>query len=258
MAIVSDNLIFHLHAGGATGTGPGTNSPSVTSWKNLVSGAANLALSAEFDYTATDGWAGAGSAGDPYHLHTTLQGSTYSQSYASVASHASFHPATTFTYEVWVKMADTPAAGDQMRYFDCHLGNAGVDFYTGAEATDGNWRWGTGAGYAYTGTAVLVGQGWSHRVLTYNGTVGQAYTNGATDGGTTTAAYSAGTGLLALLTVGENSTPGYYKSGAQLAAMRIYSDVLTGAEVSQNYAEGPQGGFAVTFTGLTVTKLLTG
>lgn len=65
--IVTNGLILNLHAAQATGTGPGTNSPSTNTWNDLT-GNYNSPLS-NFLYTPTSGWAGNGTLSSPYSLN---------------------------------------------------------------------------------------------------------------------------------------------------------------------------------------------
>jgi hypothetical protein len=64
--VVASGLVGHWRAALATGAGPGVN-PSTTVWQDLTANDLDLTLHS-MAYTATSGWAGAGTEGDPYRL----------------------------------------------------------------------------------------------------------------------------------------------------------------------------------------------
>jgi hypothetical protein len=64
--VVTSGLVGHWRAALATGAGPGVN-PTTTVWQDLTANNLDLTLHS-MAYTATSGWAGAGTEGDPYRL----------------------------------------------------------------------------------------------------------------------------------------------------------------------------------------------
>lgn len=230
MGVVTDNLVAEWVAKLATGTGPGTNDPQVTTWADLI-GENDVTLyagSGGFAYTTSSGWAGAGTAGDPYCL--VCDGTN---DYGTCASSVAPSDAD-FTIELWIYMAEGPPAAN------CDFLNnisgatyLGVRFYAAQTSGYSQWALGNGSKYSYFGadTDPCYGDAWQHHVLTYNAATDSAvpYHDGS-GGSALSTAFAPYTGTCRFF-----STIG---NARKLATVRVYSACLSPAEVAANYAAG--------------------
>ena len=236
MSVVTDGLHIECIGKLATGTGPGTNSPQVTSWTDLK-GNHNGALS-NSGYTTACGWAGSGSAGDPYRL--VFNGATNSQRVNfSTVGLGSTHE---FTYEVWAKLTSSVPG-----CIVCETNTASTSWYptlaimTGWSAEDGKVSAtrhdDDTTAHSVFSTNVMNGAGWHHFTLGQTVTPTQSMTlwvDGVSEG-SSVGAYQATTNQLNL---------GFHRYGptwpltGEIATFRAYTRKLSLAEVQQNYAAG--------------------
>jgi len=230
MAITTDGLIAEWVAKLATGTGPGTNSPYVETWVDIV-GAYDGAL-AGFTPDTASGWAGAGTALDPYCLVFAGTDDTVDTGDLSAGEDL------TVSYEVWFK---TTSGGSSLKMVGdaSSLANTNDKTHMGLNAaklfgqqSDRSYQTATIAS-----TASVNGGEWTHGVLTIDGSYLLLYVNGTSDADAV-AVYSAtlvqdqsGIGF------SNDQLPDGFFIGS-IATVRVYSKALSSGEVAANYAAG--------------------
>jgi len=258
MAVTSHDLVAEYVGSLANaGTAQGTNAPYISTWDNLC-GTYDGALSG-FTPDASSGWAGAGSAGDPYRLVFAGTDDVVTPSLWGVSSDL------IFTYEAWVNIGAVTATQVIVAEGSTAAGGA----YTSLRLV-------TGASYVYASLALYdslggsslrqssgttVASGIHHFVGTCDATNSAIYMDGSIIG--TDAAHSMSAANFA--TIDSANLGARQKAGlsvyltAGLCTARIYNAKLTGAEVSANYAAGvlayaSSGGAPATWSGIRVTR----
>jgi len=251
MAVRTDNLALEYVAKLATGSGPGVNGGSpTTTWVANV-GDNDITLQntgGNFGWTTSSGWAGDGSAGDPYCLCADGTGDYGTFASTIVGSDADF------TVEFWTYMADGPPAVNSSFLFN-------VASYTGLRYhvnTSGIGTWTVGKGsvsYTYTADTGLNGYGaaWQQHALTYNAATDSLipYRNGAASHAAYSVTFGAYTGACRLFATDSSM------NAMKLATLRVYSSCLSPDDVAANYAAGVTAastdGAAPAFTGVRIT-----
>jgi len=221
-ALVADGLFFHMSGAKATGTSPGTNSPQVTVWQELI-GNRDASL-VGFAYNSTSGWQGTGTPEDPYALK--VNGSMMYGDYTL--------PKITgvLTLETWVYLT---------RPSDFQGIISLVDYgYPYLCFTGGKFMF-YGHTSAYRYSALVLTQSdmnkWYHvvcevvdpaNVSTWNIYVNGVLSNGSISSGTSN---YAGTGTRGWIGCSPNN---YYLYGA-ISMISMYNRALTAVEVLNNY-----------------------
>ena len=238
--IVTDGLVLSLHAARAKeGLYPGLNSPLTTPIKDLT-GLGHDGTLTGFAGTTSSGYAGSGTAADPYRL--VFYGDN--DYVALPALHACDDKV--FSYEAWFMRSGAPSA---MGYVIDEANAANANTYPRSALfvyTDGKPHFfvvdANNANVSLIGPASVCDGAPHHIVGTGDGTYARLYVDDVLVAGPT--ALPAGalgpTGWTTIGALRANSTPGfwYYLSGG-LAVARIYDGhTLSAAEVAQNYAAG--------------------
>ena len=252
MAVTTDALVYEWVGKKADddGTEHANADADKATWFGNV-GSLNITLS-NFDWSGTDGWAGAGTAGNPYALIADGSGHLVRSTTATGAAWQD----TSFSMEQWIcPLAWVP--GDTGGFFT-NKGAAGYGFryYTSSTENSVSLRWGPdGAADTYfTVKSAFTPGTWYHVVLTYNGTNLYTYwDNAQTSHGAVT--YSPNTTIAVAPFFTPDTTSNV--SNGSIATTRWYSKALSVAEVAANYAAGVLAASTdaePTFTGLTVTR----
>jgi hypothetical protein len=258
--VVTSGLVGHWRAALATGAGPGVN-PSTTVWQDLTANNLDLTLHS-MAYTATSGWAGAGTEGDPYRLQFldastsgTFPGQDGTSSYSDAAyrlDEALLKPAK-ITLEVKLRFSAAlsanasayPALCGKYVYGD----NAGFEIFFDKAGSTIFWRLYVNGEYRTVTASVA---GWSvgsdhHLFAMFDGRYVRLF-DGATELGTAVdlgagANYDITHGIRPFVLAGEtggtapgNVIGGGWEGGIILA--RLYSRALSQAEREQNIAAG--------------------
>lgn len=263
-AIVTDNLLLHYDAGDADGDGtPGVGTTAVWTNKAPTGATHNGTL------VGSVVWGGTGTPGDPYLLHV-VQTPPYAypspaQGYVKVdnTTGPGDLSRTVYTYETWAEIVG-PGTGEgnsSMFYENAtlmghngtgYVGNGGIHY-----TLTGSWQ--APADCLYGGNAIpdekpLPGSSG----LIADGTLHHIVLTRAGDGPNDTAWYLDGTPMGTLQTPSSTDIDGdtwggidfiigarrrgwqYYDmaASADFAQVRVYGDVLTPAEVLQNFNTG--------------------
>ncbi|MFA6523029.1 MAG: DUF2341 domain-containing protein [Candidatus Peribacteraceae bacterium] len=214
--IPTDNLRFYFDAANIDGTG--TQSGDIgartdTKWKNYQPGVTNTGTLVNFNFNTTNsGWDGAGTTADPYCLKFdgTDDGVTLAANIATPKSFSIwFNPHTFVTGNAILLYGDAGGMYVQVMaagYLAVRY-NAGTVQYTGIQLN-----------------------AWQHLVISNNGSTTTFYLDGVQFASVSTTADTNTTAHL----IGDYST---YEFDGAIANVRIYSDTLTAAEVTNMYGE---------------------
>jgi hypothetical protein len=231
MAVTTDSLVYEWVGKRAAGITSHTNADVARATWYASVGSLNITLS-NFDWSATDGWAGAGSVGDPYCLHA--DGSVHQHS--TTATSAAWQD-TSFSLEMWI-CPEAWVPGSAGAWFT-NVGAAGYGFriYTASTANGISLAWGYNgvASNYYTIVNPFTPSTWYHMVLTYNGSNIYTYWNNAqTSQGADTYSPNTTTEVAPFFGNADYNDP----SHGSIATTRWYSKALSVAEVAANYAAG--------------------
>ena len=226
--------VVELHAAKAQGgTLPGTNSPLTTQFFDS-SGSGNHGALETFAGTTVSGYAGTGTAADPYRL--VFDGTS---DYVSCGDLGTVEDKT-YTFEAWVLVdgaatkyliSQCGGVSDfedfvelKLRFFD------GLYYPDAAYISTGEiYRTGIGAGIA-------ADDAYHHIACTADGTTLTAYWDGVAYG--TPATLPPESAAVVNTTVGAEFKESSFFGVASIAIARIYPVALSPAEVAQNYAQG--------------------
>jgi hypothetical protein len=254
MAVVTANLVAEWVGKLAkTGTLPGNNADPTSTWDDLK-GVHDATVSNTSTWTTARGWAGDGTAGDPYRLVNNGTNMT-----ATPTDNADLNSAS-FSVEAWVNLIGTVA--NTQSIFNCR-GDDGTakKGYALIFTTNQNFASlgiGNGTAYTYVASAGSLLTGFHHVVFTYDGSYVTPYINGSAQAATAYSTFVPKTGSQLGLLI---SPSAYDRLNGAVPTVRVYSSALSSAEVSANYAAGVTAAStdaAAGFTGLTVTRLLNG
>lgn len=216
------------------GTSQGINSPLTSPWFD-TSGNGNSGTLNNVAGNTSDGWAGSGTAIDPYAL--VFNGTSAYVSLPSLAVSSG-----TFTFEAWVKYTSTASGLNIISEGNSSGSNPFTQLNTGVGGSDGEiriqMRNDAGTATSVQSTANYNDGNWHHAVGCYDGTKMHLYVDG-TEVGTAVAA-PAGPYTENQTRIGTRgyTTPSFYFAGSMSVA-RIYPFALSAAEVVANYAAGP-------------------
>ena len=226
-AIVPGAVLELIAAKADGGTGPGVNSPFTTDWAD-TSGHGNDGTLTNMAGTPASGWAGSGTAADPYRL--VFDGVN---DYVAVPSLDSAGTQV-FTYEAWINTTNIN--------HQTIIRESGTIAYARIFMLDGGQPEavvcndaGTTAEAYSAGAASLSNGSWHHVVWSCGGGYGQIYVDGASVG--SPVALPGGATTLTTTVIG--NAPGSTTIFAGfIAVARIYPFALTADQVAQNYAAG--------------------
>ena len=176
-------LLLNLNAQAASAGGPGANNAGGTTvWKDLVTGGPDLSL-ANYGWNAASGWAGSGSATDPYCLKSDGASS------AATSDSALFNLGSgPRTVSVWTKLNDYRGANENIigdmaasspytgwgLFFD---GNRDVQGYVIEDYSASHY-------VGWVTSAPLAVGSWHNVALVYDGNACSIYVDGAPASGT--------------------------------------------------------------------------
>ena len=228
MGVVATGLVAEYVAKLANGTSQGSGSYS--SWTDLIAG--NNGALTSFDYSGTDGWAGAGTAGDPYCLISD------GTSNVSIPSSVAMNPTGSFSWELWsYRSAALTESVYPIGNFDSNLGwaawvdyNGGSPLWASRNAVSGNY---VEIGGYYD--PVTLGS-WEHVICTYNlaDSWQHLYVNGVDHGGSDQAVFVPRTGQPVHMFSGWSMN----EFAGKIATFRMYNVALSQSDVSANLAAG--------------------
>lgn len=239
MAVVTGNLIAEFIGKLAkTGTAPGNNADPTSTWDNVVTAGKDGALS-NFAYSTTSGWAGDGTAGNPYRLCLDAD--------ATVLTTVAETENGARSYEFWVK-AVTANTGilDTKRILFSHAAQwAGQPSFETLESEGRPMFYAGSSNYRYWNPPTIdVDDGNLHHwVVTIPGGAQNdinsciLYIDGVAQGVSGGYAGSAMRAWGTAFRVGSPDT-NYPSPLVGIATIRVYSDVLSSAEVTQNRDAG--------------------
>lgn len=216
------------------GTSQGINGPLTTPWYD-TSGNSNSGTLNFVAGNTSDGWAGSGTAIDPYAL--VFNGTSAYVSTTSLAVSSGL-----FTYEAWIKFTTTSAGLNIISEGNSSGANPFTQLNTGVGGSDGKiriqMRNNAGSATSVSSTANYNDGNWHHAVGCYDGTNMHLYIDGAEVG--TPVAPPAGPYTLNQTRIGAKgyTTPSFYFAGSMSVA-RIYPFALSAAQAAANYAAGP-------------------
>jgi len=255
MAVRTTDLVAEWVAKLATGSGPGTNDPQVTTWVDNV-GSFDGTLTG-FGYTQSSGWAGAGTTGDPYCL--VFSGDN---DYVDCGDIGDGFSDYNFSIECWLS-AGTPASntGHPWSYKNTANDSTRLDLLIDPSAVERFYMY-NDAGTSDYNTLELPTTGWHHVVclMPIGDANGHVYVDGSLQ-----ASYVAMSGAMtldkflmgALWFIGP-AVAQFYEG--KLATVRAYSSAMSADEIAANYAAGVTAAStdSAGFAGMTVTRLLQG
>lgn len=243
MGIVTDGLVaeyvIRLAKGG---TAPGNNSDPTTTLHDLVGG--HHGTLGTFAWNASSGYAGSGTAADPYRLVMNGDGTDNVSAALDVVKDAGTKG---FTFEARMYVPASAPAGVQMAV--CQMDNvsspyqtAWLGFYSGHSSAVLYYRPANGSAAIADGPTLTWGSGLHDIAGTFeNATNGmKVYVDGSNSGATNrTPATPTNVDSydLSLGGLHDGSDWSYPYTGA-FVAVRIYDRPLTAAEVEQNYNAG--------------------
>lgn len=227
MSVVRDSrLVAEWTAAlAASGAGPGTNSPAISTWDDPV-GSYDVTLNT-FAYNSSSGWSGSGTAGDPYCLTFDGASDYCGDPDLSVCEDRSF------SYEVWMKSTSTATAKAMVseNRNNTTQGYAELRLHSGvarfAIAPD------SGSAVAMVSVATINDGSWHHVVGTCDGSYMRVYVDGSASG---TPVAPPGALTVNRVQIGRSAGNAYYPGS--LSVVRIYNAALTADEVAANYAAG--------------------
>jgi hypothetical protein len=225
---VTSGRVLDLDAALASGgvSFPGGGCPaSALVWSDLSPNQIDGALTGFIPNTCTSqaiGWQGTGTPASPFHL---LVNSVYGGR-VELPSHPALDFTSAMTVELWINVPNPAAASLVLSKFD--VGNHG--YYV--EVHQGKLIFATEANKWSFANTPLVANTWYHYVATYDNSTKHFYMNGAPDG---SVALSTGmTASSAPLWIGDYTLNPGYGTNVRLAAVRLYDQVLSAAEVHTN------------------------
>ena len=236
MALTTANLVLEYVGKRAAGATPGINSPLTTTWNdNVGSNDATLYTGAGgYAGTVNSGWAGTGTAADPYRL--VSDGTTDYCTLAAIPS-----PVATdhdFSIEMWTLVPGVVSA-NTILFRHRVTSYYGFAFYVEQTADEMSFSLGKGSTpYTYIGTARPAYSATPlHHVVTYNAAADilNFYRSGEKRTSDTSAAFSpetSGTPTLGGVTGSSGEGP----SG--ICTLRVYSSCLSQTDITNNYDAG--------------------
>jgi len=234
MALTISGLVHEYVAKLATGTGPGVNAGPTTTWVDNV-GTNDVTLrntAGNFGWTTSSGWAGSGTAADPYRLVCDGTGD-YGTFAATPSPISTAGYGGAFSVELWTfNTADPAASGWYFR--DRVTANTGVYAYLNSADDKLTWSIGNGSAPLYpTENVGLTGFDASplHHLLTYDGTTVTPYRNGSAQTSARAFGFQPNNDATTLC---HTSTAGT----AVICTVRFYSICLTPTQAAANYAAG--------------------
>lgn len=239
LGVVTGNLLVHYRASKADGSAPYALNSNTSPWQDLTANNRDGTLE-NFTGASTSGWTGAGTTSDPYCL--TASGETGTDDMVNLGDLAAWDLATgTFSVEIWVKTTDT---GTLRGIIDNVLNNAGWMVDLGPTGADqGKPRFivtsSSGGGYSDMLGASAVNDGnWHHVVCTFDNATdtGKVYIDNGSPTVDTAMDDGANPGASSMKLFGDGTSS--FRLNGKIAQVRIYDDVLTAAEVQQNYECG--------------------
>jgi len=221
---------LELHAAKASGgTGPGVNSPSTTAWYDTSGNGNSGSLGSAWQYTTSDGWSGAGTAGDPYRL---ISNGTNNQ---NRAVDTPWSPGLAdFSVEVWAYLPAPPQPNMSMLYGANFNGPTGWGVYVGSTTIGGFLT--TSSWSDRLGISVNQTTGLGHYAFTFSrsGTI-KAYLNGSYVNQVDVSSKS----TLNLNSAGRLFTyPGPWTLTGGIVSVRAYPFILTSSQITANYNAG--------------------
>jgi len=251
MAVYTTGLVAEFVGAYATGSGPNDNgnAGTRTTWVDLAAAYDATADGSWSTWDTSTGWAGAGTAGDPYCI--VVDGNRY-----FTLPDMSVAEDKTFTYEAWVSNTQTGVTA--WAFSEAQPGSA-----TGAcvglglappEARGCMWNDVNASGnslatWSWDGS-------WTHSVYTGDGTSGRVYVNNTLLAGPTTLPSGAVTLSNACIS-GRNRGGWNYGWIGKIATVRVYSGNIGATQVGNNYAAGTLGvgsSIGSAFAGITVIR----
>ena len=228
--VYSGLVLQYVGADAKSGTAPGNNTDPTSTWYDLKAtypGALN-----NFGWTTSSGWAGSGTAIDPYRL--VFDGTDDEVDLAS-------WPGSVFTGLVWTLEAWVAAPYNNAKQIGIFWASS-ASYANGVDLRydDGTLavRAITSGGTTDIGASVANDGNMHHVVGTCDGSNLRLYVNGALVNGPTAVS---GT-LAAPTSCGLGADGGWLDYGAiNVATMRVYNAALSAANVTQNYQAGPLG-----------------
>jgi prepilin-type N-terminal cleavage/methylation domain-containing protein len=216
------------------GASQGINGPLTTPWFD-TSGNGNSGTLNNVAGNTSDGWAGSGTAIDPYAL--VFNGTSAYVSPPSLAISSG-----TFTFEAWIKYTSTASGLNIISEGNSGGSNPFSQLNTGVGGSDGEiriqMRNNAGAATSVQSTANYNDNNWHHAVGCYDGTNMHLYIDGAEVG--TPVAAPAGPYTMNQTRIGTRgyTTPSFYFAGSMSVA-RIYPFALSATQAAANFAAGP-------------------
>jgi hypothetical protein len=216
------------------GTSQGINGPLTTPWYD-TSGNANSGTLNNVAGNTSDGWAGSGTAIDPYAL--VFNGTSAYVSPPSLAVSSG-----TYTFEAWVKFTSTASGLNIISEGNSAGSNPFTQLNTGVGGSDGKiriqMRNDAGTTTSVASTANYNDSNWHHAVGCYDGTNMHLYIDGSEV--STPVAAPAGPYTENQTRIGARgyTTPSFYFAGSMSVA-RIYPFALSATQAAANYAAGP-------------------
>ena len=236
MAVASSGVVAEFVGSLAkNGSASGNNSDPTSSWKSDVS--SMLGSLNGFAYTTASGWAGSGSASDPYRL--VFDGAN---DYVDCGNQG-IATSKVFSYETWFNFTTASSGNNVISEGNASTSNTLTQIAAGYSGNTGGVRFflrdETSTSAAVNSTSTTLNDGnWHHVVGTCDGSSMHLYIDG-TDQGSPVAPPS-GTLTITQTRIGVRGyqTPTAYFFPGNLATVRFYNRALSAAEVSANYNAG--------------------
>ena len=232
--VVTSGLSAEFIASEAKGADlPGNNSDPTGTWTDML--AQHDGVLNTFAYTTSSGWAGAGTAGDPYCLKFDGASDYVIPSAMGVAD------TRTFTYEAWVKYTSASAGLNIFSEGGSGASNPFTQLNAGV-AADGYLRFqirnNAGSAASVTSSPTAYNDGaWHHVVGTSDGTTMRLYVDGVEVGTPATTPAAPITCTQVRIGARGYTTPAYYWGGS-IATVRTYDRALSRDEAANNWSAG--------------------
>lgn len=217
-----------------SGASQGINGPLTNPWFD-TSGNGKSGTLNNFAGNTSDGWAGSGTAIDPYTLVFNGTSAYVSPPNLAVSS-------GTFTFEAWIKFTSTASGLNIISEGNSAGSNPFTQINTGVSGADGKiriqMRNNAGTTTNVASVANYNDSNWHHVVGCNDGTNMHLYTDGAEVG--TPVAAPAGPYTENQTRIGARgyTTPAFYFAGSMSVA-RIYPFALSATQAATNFAAGP-------------------
>jgi hypothetical protein len=232
VSVVTANLLAeYVGKLAKTKSTPGNNTDPTAAWADLKS--THDGTLSGFAYTTASGWAGAGTAGDPYRLKADGVNDYVDCGNVGIGT------GKVCTLELWILVSDIAD-----NYYAMSAGNTasdnsdiGIYFNTNQNARFEIYN-DAGAVKTVAGTADLNDGNYHHVVAVCDGSTMTLYVDGTSVGTPTAPPASPCTvDHLTLFCANWSANKEFYLNAA-IATARVYSACLSGAQVSANYAAG--------------------